>query len=486
MQHEELDRSLFRGIAWTAVFRWATQLVSWVATLYAVRRLDPGDYGLVAMAMVPVGLVRMVEDFGFESVLVQDRSLTTAETARLAGLLLLAGAAIALLLGLASVPVAHFFSEPGVVALVCALAPLIVLDAAQVLPRARLQIDLHYGTLAAIGALQGCVTAATLATCAWLGLGHWALVLNTLAGAVAATLALLWLRPYRPARPAGLRALLRPILAGWRVLVSRAGWYTYTNADQAVIGRLLGKEVLGTYSFALTFSTLPIQEVTSVVSKVVPGVFSAVQRSPESLRRYFLMLTELVAYLAFPAAAGLALVADSLIHVVLGTKWVAAIEPLRILCLYAAGYAAQLLSSHVLMWTGQFRANMWLTLLSAAGLPLAFWLGASQGVAGVAWAWAIAFPLFSLPGLIMALRTAKTPFAAFLGALAPAASGCLVMGAAVELLRRFGPFAFDSLAGLSAQILVGVVVYAASMWLLYAARLRTLAGAMRGLRAATS
>lgn len=485
MQNEELDRSLFRGIAWTAVFRWTTQLVSWVATLYAVRRLDPEDYGIVAMAMVPVGLVRMVEDFGFDSVLVQDRSLTTGDTARLAGLLLLAGTGIALLLGLVSVPVAHFFTEPGVIAIVCALSPLIVLDAAQVLPRARLQIDLRYGTLAAIGALQGCVTATTLAVCAWLGLGHWALVLNTLTGAVAATTALLWLRPYRPARPAGLRALLRPIIAGWRVLVSRAGWYTYTNADQAIIGRILGKEVLGTYSFALTFSTLPVQEVTSVVSKVVPGVFSAVQRSPDSLRRYFLMLTELVAYFAFPAALGLALVADSLIYVVLGAKWAAAIEPLRILCLYAAGYAAQLLSSHVLMWTGQFRANMWLTMLSAVGLPLAFWLAASQGVSGVAWAWAIGFPLFSVPGLVIALRTAKMSFASFFGALVPAASGCLIMGSVVELLRRFSPFVLDSLAGLFAQIVVGVVVYAAFMWLRYKTRLRTLAVAMKGLRAAT-
>lgn len=487
MQHEELDRSLFRGIAWTAVFRWGTQLVSWVATLYAVRRLDPGDYGIVAMAMVPVGLVRMVEDFGFDSVLVQDRSLTKAEISRLAGLVLLTAVGIAVLLGLISVPAARFFAEPGVVAVICALAPLIVLDAAQVLPRARLQIDLHYGTLAAIGALQGCVTAATLAFCAWLGLGHWALVLNTLAGAAVATVLLVWLRPYRPARPAGLRTLLRPITAGWRVLVSRAGWYAYTSADQAVIGRVLGKEILGTYSFALTFSTLPVVEGTSVVSKVVPGVFSAVQRSPESLRRYFLMLTELIAYLAFPAALGLALVSDSLIHVVLGSKWAGAIEPLRILCLYAACYAAQLLTSHVLMWTGQFRANMWLTLLSAVGLPIAFWIGASSnGVAGVAWGWAIGFPLLSLPGLVIALRTARTSFASFFGALAPAALGCVVMGAAVESLRRFGPFALDSLTGLFVQIVVGIVVYAACMWLLFGARLRVLARAMMGLRAATS
>lgn len=38
MQHEELDRSLFRGIAWTAVFRWATLYAARLRTLAGAMR----------------------------------------------------------------------------------------------------------------------------------------------------------------------------------------------------------------------------------------------------------------------------------------------------------------------------------------------------------------------------------------------------------------------------------------------------------------
>ncbi|HJR03044.1 MAG TPA: oligosaccharide flippase family protein, partial [Methylomirabilota bacterium] len=70
-----LDRALVSGIAWTALFRWSAQLVSWVATAFAARLLTPGDYGIVSMATIGIGLIRMVEDFGLDSILVQDRSI---------------------------------------------------------------------------------------------------------------------------------------------------------------------------------------------------------------------------------------------------------------------------------------------------------------------------------------------------------------------------------------------------------------------------
>src|SRR5438045_7893981 len=64
-----VDRSLVSGIAWTAVLRWGAQLFSWIATFYAAHRLAPSDYGLVSMATIGIGLARIVEDFGIDSIL---------------------------------------------------------------------------------------------------------------------------------------------------------------------------------------------------------------------------------------------------------------------------------------------------------------------------------------------------------------------------------------------------------------------------------
>ncbi|MBK6596988.1 MAG: oligosaccharide flippase family protein [Proteobacteria bacterium] len=74
--------------------------------------------------------------------------------------------------------------------------------------------------------------------------------------------------------PSGLRRLKHTLLQGWRMLVSRGSWYAYSNADSTAIGRFLGTDALGNYQFAQTFSNTAVQEVTALITRVVPGIFS--------------------------------------------------------------------------------------------------------------------------------------------------------------------------------------------------------------------
>jgi teichuronic acid exporter len=488
-----LDRQLFRGIAWTAVFRWVTQFFSWIGTFYAARLLSPGDYGLVAMATVPIGLLRIVEDFGLDAVLVQDRQLGRDQLARLAGLAVLVGLTISGVFLVGAEWIAAYYREPLVAALISALSVTFVLDALQVLPRAMLQRQLRFRTLAAVTAVQFLITSATLVVCARLGLGVWSLVLNTLVGGIVVTGILFYLSPYPLAWPRGIASIARPILAGWRILASRACWYGYSNADQLIIGRVLGRDPLGAYNFAMTFSALPAQEVTSVVSRVVPGVFTEVQSRRDELRRYFLLLTEAMTYLAFPAAFGLALTADHVVAIALGPKYEAVVEPLRILCLYQTIYAAQVLVSHVLMWTGNFRANMWFTVLALGGLLVGFGTSVRFGIDAVAWSWVVVFPLVNLPPLALAGRLLGLKLREFFRVLVPATVGCAVMCGVVLLVRESLPPDFadsvrravetmlgkslpaaDEVALLAVDATAGALAYVAFLALFYRRRVLTI------------
>src|SRR5437763_6655187 len=85
----ELDRSLIRGIAWTGATRWATQLLGWASTLIVARLLAPTDYGVVGMAMIYLGFMQLVNEFGLGSAIIQRRDLTADQISRLNGLALL-------------------------------------------------------------------------------------------------------------------------------------------------------------------------------------------------------------------------------------------------------------------------------------------------------------------------------------------------------------------------------------------------------------
>jgi teichuronic acid exporter len=475
---KQLDRALFSGIAWTALLRWSSQVISWTATVFVARLLVPGDYGLLAMAMIPIGLVRIAEDFGLDAILVQDRTIVGDRQAQLAGFVLGVGAVLTTLSMLLARPIAAFFKEPDVAQLIAVLSLLFLTDALQVVSRAILQRQLAFSKIAAVLFVQVAVTQGVLLTAALLGLGMWSLVLANVSGGVAAA-GMLWASaPYRIRWPRHIHDLARPLLQGWRVMASRFAYYAYSTSDQTIIGRFLGKDALGAYSFTITFANLPFQEASSIITKVVPGVFSTVQNRRDELRRYFLMLTESLVLLTLPLSVGLALTADLVVSVILGPNWKAVVQPLQLMCIYSAFQGSQILISHLMMWTGQFRAQMWCSILTGVVLPLSFLALAGRGLVAIALAWSIVYPLTNVPSLLIGLRTVRVSFVEWLKASGPAAFGCLLMTVAVLAVRRASVDQPD-VVRLAAAICVGGTVYAVVIWLAFRARIMAILDVVR-------
>ncbi len=473
------DRLLVSGITWTVVFRWAAKALSLTSMLYVVRILTPSDFGLVAMASIPIGLAQLIGDLGLQTVVVQNRTLSKDELASVATSALSLGALLTVLFAVLSRPMALYFREPAVAGVIVALSLTFLLDSIQVLPRALLQRDLEFRTLAWLHGLQVTIGALVLVGAATLSLGYWSLVLNTLVSSCVITMVLVALRPFRLLWPSGLGSISGVLVAGWQVTVSRIAWYGYSSLDSTLIGRVLGKDALGIFNSAKSFAALPEAEVTSMVSRVVPGIFSSVQDSPPALRRYFLMLTEAVSYLTLPASVGLGLTADDFVRLALGPQWEGAIVPLRILCLYIACSTSQMLISHVLLWTGHLRVNMWINLLSLVFLPTCFYVGLNWGAPGVAWAWVFGFPLIVLLKVVLVSRILELRPAAYLSALQPALVACLAMGSAILLVRASLPTASPPAARLALLASTGAVIYVLVLLGAFRSRVATIYNTIR-------
>lgn len=259
-------------------------------------------------------------------------------------------------------------------------------------------------------------------------------------------------------------------------LVNGIAW----TADQLLLGSYLGKETLGAYSFALTFAQVPVSEVGSLSGKVVPGVFSAVQNSRTQLTRYLLLLTEASSYVTVPATIGIALVAEDFVPLAIGPQWFEVILQLQILSIYMCTVAVTVLWSHILIWTGHARINMYMTFLALLMLTPAFYLGTKFGLAGVALAWTLVFPLTLIPVFWFIRQILHLRFARFLRCLGPALICTAVMAVAVITVRDF--IAQDLSTGyrFAATVTSGVIGYCTCMLLFFRHRVANIVGIVRG------
>jgi len=100
-------------------------------------------------------------------------------------------------------------------------------------------------------------------------------------------------------------------------------------------------------------------------------------------------------------------------------------------------------------------------------LPACFYVGIHWGVVGVAWAWVIGFPLSIAPAVVVLARILAMPASAYLRALRPALTACLIMSVAVVLLRQLLPPDWSHAARLAVQAGCGAVVYTVALLSLF-------------------
>ena len=312
---------------------------------------------------------------------------------------------------------------------------------------------------------------------------YWALVIGPVIGRAVSTLLVAVWRPHRVAWPRDFRSIAHAVSFGWHVVVARIAWYLYSNADFAVVGRVLGKAALGAYTVGWTIASIPVDRVTALVGSVTPPVFSAVQHDPPALQRYLKNLTEGLALITFPASVGLALVADEFVIFALGDHWRPAIAPLRLLALSAALRSVSPLLPQIIVSTGHTKRNMQFAILAALILPILFYVGTRWDTAGVAAAWLVGHPVFVMPlFLAYVLRLTRLSLSGYLRALSMAASATLLMTLVVLGVRLASPEAWPVGVRLLTQALAGVAVYTAIVGTAHGARLKALWTLLRELR----
>jgi PST family polysaccharide transporter len=471
-------------LAWTGLAKWGTQLLSWASTFLVARLLTPTDYGIAGMATVYLGLVQLVSEFGLGAALVQRRDISQKDISRLGGLSVLVGLALFAASAGVSPLIAGFFREPEVQLVVVVLASTFLITGLQVVPNSLLARDLLFKRLALIEGIAALTQTVVTFGLALGGARYWALVLGGVTGKTVATVLLLYSRPHRLAWPGDLRTLSSALTFGWRVVLTRLSWYVYSNADFAIIGRLLGTQSLGSYSFGWTIGSIPVDKVTSIVGRVAMPVLSAVQRERAAVARYLLLLSEGLALAILPASLGLSLVARDFVPVVLGAHWNAAIVPLQALAAHATFRCLLAPYGQALLALDETRQSVRVGILQVLVMPAVFYVAAMQwGIDGVAISWLVVHPVITIPPLLLyTLRRVDLPLTRLLTVLWPAISSAALMSAVV-LGAQFVLWESPDAARLAVSVACGVLSYGGALLLLHGGRVRQLVSTVRALRA---
>jgi O-antigen/teichoic acid export membrane protein len=460
-----LRARVIEGVVWLTATRLSGQIITWIITVIVVRLLSPEDYGLMGMAVLFTGVLYLFNEIGLGAAIVQRTDLSAQQLSDLRWVIVAVNVALfAVLLPLAP-PVAAYFGEPKLVAIIRVLAIAFLLNGIGVPSASILQREMAFKEKAAAEIAGNLAAGVSTLVLAVLGYGVWSLVFGSLILRLVTTVLYCVYRPPVFNRSFSLRNVGLFTNFGFHVTASRFLWYVYSTADMAIIGKVLGSTQLGYYSLAFQYSSLPLEKFVTILNEIAFPSFSSVQHDTATLQRHYLKLVNFVALVTFPMFIGLSLVADSAVVVFLGARWLPVVLPLRILCVVLCFRAIETIHAPLAMAKGRPQVVLGNTMLGAIVLPPSFYIGARYaGIEGVALAWLLTRPF--LFGIVTArtLRVVELGWARYMSGLWHPIVGCLVMIAVVLIagvyMHGMGPISrllLESLAGCAAYLTYNVL-----------------------------
>jgi lipopolysaccharide exporter len=319
------------GAGWIIAWRVATRNIGLLSTLILVRLLQPGDFGLVALATGFISSVDALSAIGVQDALVRAPVLDRDMYDTGFSLSILRGVLTALLIAVIAWPIANFFGDGRLAIVMLALSAGSLISAFENIGIIDFRRDLTFRVEFNMQLWSRIVAAAATIIVATVWHSYWALVVGILAYRAVRLLLSYLMSPYRP----------HFTVRAWRRIIGFSLWtwaqtmlyQARERSDSIVIGRMLDTGQVGVFSVGAELGLLPTTELVEPLGRALFSGFASLHNASQGLGNMFLSAVGLGFLLILPAAFGISMVADPMVRLSLGEHWLSAVPVVQIVAI---------------------------------------------------------------------------------------------------------------------------------------------------------
>jgi O-antigen/teichoic acid export membrane protein len=269
------------------------------------------------------------------------------------------------------------------------------------------------------------------------------------------------------------------LVFGGEVTAARLLWTLYSQADVFIVGKLLGKELLGVYAVAVHLASLPVKKISSVVNQVAFPAFAAAQGNKAAIPANMLQAVSILGFCSFPLLWGLSALAPEIVDVLLGVRWAAAVLPLQWLPLVMPLTILGPFLNTAMQGLGQSRTVLYNSLTAFLLLPAAFVVGAQWGLPGLCASWMFGYPMVLMLNMRRMLPSVGLSVKQVTVATMKASTPAIGMYVAILLVRQVIGGDLSAPLRLVLLALAGVASFFAIAWFTHRETLLRLLAALR-------
>lgn len=400
-EEKSLKKSMAVGAVWVTVLRLSYRLIGLVSTVILARLLTPEDFGIAAIAMSIYFLISTFSNFGFETVLVQHPAPTTKHYSTAWTLNMIFGVFAAALLASVSGLIGGFYEKPEITYITIVISLMFILNGIKNTGIVDFQKNMNFDKEFKLNIIPKFISFFITIGLAVYCRNYWALVIGSVFLTFFTVVNSYYMHPFRPTIcfERG-RELFQ--FSKW-LMINNFITFINTKSPELILGKLISPQAAAIYSLSAEIGETATSEVISNINRAVYPGYAKVSSDLEKLRSLYQDSVRVIAYLALPLGAGVAVASPAIIPLALGDQWLDAIEPLFYLAIGGGIYALKSNSNYIYYSLGKPRlATLEMVFRVIIFIPLFLYFVDKNGVVGAAQSFMIsAIAMFFLSNVII-------------------------------------------------------------------------------------
>ena len=380
-----LGQSIRSSVKWLVVGTFGSRIMTFGFGIALARLLVPDDFGVLATIRVFTGFAGMLMSAGMGQSLIRAKEADESDFNSVFTMQLAMSIVIYLSFFWSAPLISAFFERPVYTSLIRASTLVFLLRPFLHIRIAWLSRKMNFKDRSIANIVAGVISNSSAVMMAFFGFGVWSLILSGLLDAFATNLMLTIFVPLRLKPVLNIAAMRRHSSYGFKITVNEFLGYLTRESRNLILSKLAGASFLGLFNKSESLAKLPNEMFMSATMQPVFRGLSEVQDDLDKTKYMLYRVITLLMVYTIPIYVILWWISGPFIEVVYGPKWLAVIEPLRILVI--AGFffnilfpCSRLLDAQNLLWQEMVVLVGRLVVVTTACI-----VGLRWGLEGVAW-----------------------------------------------------------------------------------------------------
>ena len=321
---------------WKLLESFMSKGISMLVQIVLARLIAPEAYGIIALTTVFINLTDILIQAGFATALIRKDQATEEDYSTVLIFSIFSSILLYIIIFFTAPFIAEFYDTPQLVSVLRVISLTLFCQAFASVRTAAISRAMRFRTLCVCTLISTVLSSVIGIIMAVYGFEVWALVYQQLSYQLILTILLMFAVRIKFKFKISKQSTKDLVPPSLKILSSSLLSFVGDSFYSIAIGKVYSMEELGYYDKGSLFPRNFALYTFSAVSNVFLPVFASYQKDYNELNRVFRRVLNVSFYIIIPMMAGLCMIAEPLISVILTDKWLPAIGVLRWSCLYYA------------------------------------------------------------------------------------------------------------------------------------------------------